>query len=198
MVPFSSFSVVYVPIRGLLPKNALVARDPVREAEEKLTPCNLSFNSGCDPVLVPAPTTIHFVCTGNIYRSRLAEAYCVSRGVRGLRAFSSGIGAGRDSDAPISPYAADVLAKYNLELYAATRWQRTTAALVQLSDVLVFMEPEHHRFCEDWIVPARQRVEIWGIEDIGPLKAEKIASEVERTFQIIRQRTDALLTRLAR
>jgi len=24
---------------------------------------------------------IHFVCTGNIYRSRLAEAYCKSKGV---------------------------------------------------------------------------------------------------------------------
>jgi protein-tyrosine-phosphatase len=24
--------------------------------------------------------TLHFICTGNIYRSRLAEAYCASRG----------------------------------------------------------------------------------------------------------------------
>ena len=36
--------------------------------------------------------TIHFICTGNIYRSRLAEAYCASKRVAGLCVLSSGIG----------------------------------------------------------------------------------------------------------
>ena len=138
---------------------------------------------------------IHFVCTGNIYRSRLAEAYCASRCGPGIEVFSSGIGAGLNGDAPISPYAADVLTKYGLDSYAARRWQRTTAALVQASDVLVFMESGHHHFCSNWIEPTRHRVEVWEIEDVGPLDAE-IASKVERTFGIIRQRTDALLIAL--
>lgn len=33
---------------------------------------------------------IHFICTGNIYRSRMAEASCVSRGVPGVSVLSSG------------------------------------------------------------------------------------------------------------
>jgi hypothetical protein len=38
----------------------------------------------CDPRFVAA-LTIHFICTGNMYRSRLAEAYCASRHVPGVQ-----------------------------------------------------------------------------------------------------------------
>jgi len=137
---------------------------------------------------------IHFICTGNIYRSRLAEAYCNSRCVPGMRVFSSGIRAGWEGDIPISPYAADVLNKYGLYRYAAARWQRTSAELVQTSDVLVFMEAEHHRFCEAWIEAMRQRIEVWGIEDVGPIEPKEIPNKVEHTFGMIRQRIDTLLT----
>jgi protein-tyrosine-phosphatase len=140
---------------------------------------------------------IHFVCTGNIYRSRLAEAYCNSRDVPGIQVFSSGIRAGLEEDVPISPYAADVLTRYGLYRYAAARWQRTSAELVRASDVLVFMESEHHRFCEKWIEAMRQRIEVWEIEDVGPIDAVEIPNKVERTFGMIRQRIDTLLTVLA-
>lgn len=141
-------------------------------------------------------TTIHFICTGNIYRSRLAEAYCASKRIPDLRVFSSGIAAGRDGDALISPYAAEALARYNLGGFASARWQRTTAALVESSDVLVFMEAEHQRFCANWIEPARQRIEVWEIEDVGTLEAAKIPAKVESTFQLIRHRADLLLNDL--
>jgi protein-tyrosine-phosphatase len=140
---------------------------------------------------------IHFVCTGNIYRSRLAEAYCNSRGVPGIDTFSSGIRAGLEQDVPISPYAADVLARHGLNRYAATRWQRTSAELVRASDVLVFMESEHRRFCEKWIEAMRQRIEVWEIEDVGPVDPVEIPNKVERTFGIIRKRIDTLLTILS-
>jgi hypothetical protein len=89
-----------------------------------------------------------------------------------------------------------MLNKYGLDFFAARSWQRTTAALVQTSDVLVFMELEHHRFCRDWIEPARQRVEVWGIQDVGSVDAAEIANKIEHTFRAIRQRTDILLTSL--
>lgn len=143
-----------------------------------------------------ASTSIHFICTGNIYRSRLAEAYCASKRIPGVHVFSSGIAAGRDGNALISPYAAEALSRCGLRGYAAERWQRTTASLVQVSDVIVFMEPEHHRFCEGWIEVTRQRIEVWGIEDIGPMDASKIPAKVELTFQLIRQRIDSLLNDL--
>jgi len=136
---------------------------------------------------------IHFVCTGNIYRSRLAEAYCASVCDPEVEVLSSGIGAGKNGDAPISSYAAEILTRYSLTSYAAPQWQRTTEALVRASDVLVFMEAEHHKFCKDWIMPVRQHIEVWGVEDVGPIPAAEIANKVERTFAVIRQRTDALV-----
>jgi protein-tyrosine-phosphatase len=151
--------------------------------------------ASCDPRFVTG-ITIHFVCTGNVYRSRLAEAYCASKRVPGIHAISSGIAAGLNGDAPISPYAAEVLEQYHLDSYAAARWQPTTAALVRASDVLVFMESEHRRFCEKWLEPARQQIEVWEIEDVGPVAANEIAFKVQRTFRIIRQRTDELLATL--
>ena len=139
---------------------------------------------------------IHFICTGNIYRSRLAEAYCNFRRVQGTHVLSSGIAAGSGGNAPISSYAAQLLTQYGLESFAAPFWQRTTKALVRASEVLVFMESEHFQFCESWIEPARQRVEVWGIEDVGPVPAEEIAKKAARTFALLRQRTDTLLAAL--
>jgi protein-tyrosine-phosphatase len=150
-------------------------------------------SASCDPNFVASQTNIHFVCTGNIYRSRLAEAYCVSKSIPGIRVTSSGIAAGRDGNAAISPWAADVLNRYGLAAYAAPNWQRSTEELVKASDVLVFMESEHRRFCKEWIVDGRHRVEVWEIEDIGPMEFSKIPDKVERTFATIRVRVDELL-----
>jgi protein-tyrosine-phosphatase len=142
--------------------------------------------------------TIHFICTGNIYRSRLAEAYCKSKGVSGLDVVSSGIQTILNGGLPIASYAADVLRAYGLERFAAPSWQQTTAALVQASDILVFMEREHYHFCKDWVDSSRQRFEIWDIPDVGSrVSVAGIMTEVERTFAAIRRQTDSLLVRLA-
>jgi len=145
-----------------------------------------------------APMTVHFVCTGNIYRSRLAEAYCASRCRPALSVFSSGIGAGLNNGVRITPYASRLLKERGLESFAAVSRQQTTAGLVHASDVLIFMEQEHFRFCEDWIDSGRQTVEIWNIADIRQKDAAAISIEVEQTFAAIQQRTDCLLTSLCR
>jgi protein-tyrosine-phosphatase len=132
--------------------------------------------------------TIHFICTGNIYRSRLAAAYCASKGVPGLGVLSSSIGTNLNPGISIASYAARILRERSLERFAAPSWQQTTAALVRASDVLVFMEQEHYGFCREWIDPIRQKVEIWDIPDVGPVAAAEIMNKVERTFEMIRQR----------
>lgn len=139
--------------------------------------------------------TIHFICTGNVYRSRLAEAYCVSRGLPGLNVFSSGIGTALNRGVLLAPRAAHLLKKRGLEQFAAASWQQTTEALVRSSDVLVFMELEHFRFCEDWIDP-RQLVEVWNISDIVQADVSGIMNEVEQTFATIQRRTDLILPTL--
>jgi len=117
-----------------------------------------------------------------------------TKGVQGLDVLSSGIETTLNHGVPIAPYAADVLRAHGLERFAAPSWQQTTMALVRASDVLVFMEPEHYHFCKDW-VSSRQRFNIWDIPDLGSrVGTAEIRTEVERTFEIIRQQTDMLLT----
>jgi hypothetical protein len=58
------------------------------------------------------------------------------------------------------------------------------------------MESEHHRFCEEWIEAMRQKIEVWEIEDVGPIEAVEIPNKVEHTFGVIRQRIDTLLNHL--
>jgi protein-tyrosine-phosphatase len=141
--------------------------------------------------------TLHFICTGNIYRSRLAEAYSASKGVPGLHVLSSGSGTRLNGGIPIAPYLAGILRAYGVERFAAPSWQQTTMTLVQASDVLVFMEREHYRFCKDWVDSIRQRFNIWDIPDVGSSGATaENSTEVERTFEIIRRKTDRLLTEL--
>jgi protein-tyrosine-phosphatase len=141
---------------------------------------------------------IHFICTGNIYRSRMAEAYCVSKGIPGLSVLSSGIRTALNGLVPIAPYAADTLRGHGLERFVSASWQQTTAALVRKSDILVFMEDEHYRFCLDWIDSSTQTVQIWNIPDIGSgVGLAQIRTVAERTFAIIKQQTDLLLAELA-
>ena len=137
--------------------------------------------------------TVHFICTGNIYRSRLAEAYCASKGVPGLCVLSSGIGTKLNRGIPIASYAARALRERGLEHFAAPSWQQTTATLVRASDVLVFMERAQYRFCKDWLDPVRQTVETWDIPDVGQVDAARIMTEVAQTFEMIARRTDMLL-----
>jgi hypothetical protein len=82
-----------------------------------------------------------------------------------------------------------------LEQYASPHFQQTTKTLVEESDVLVFMEREHYIYCKDWLDSKRQKTSIWDIADISSPPPE-IMAEVARTFEIIRERTDMLLTEL--
>lgn len=140
--------------------------------------------------------TIHFVCTGNIYRSRLAEAYWASRCVPGLRVSSSGIGTILNRGVTIAPYAARMVEEHGLERFVAPTFRQTTPELVRASDVLVFMEREHHRVCEGWIDHSQQTVEVWEIADVGPVDVACMMTTVRRTFALIAQKTDTLLITL--
>jgi hypothetical protein len=109
---------------------------------------------------------------------------------------SSGVAAALNGSVPIASYATRILAERGLERFAAPSWQQTTAGLVRASDVQVFLERGHYRFCEPWIDPNRQAVEIWDIQDVRPADAAGIMRQVEQTFELIRQRTDKLLATL--
>ncbi len=151
---------------------------------------------------------IHFVCTGNAYRSRLAEAYLNSRQLPGIYASSSGIAADRSFqyNGPISWYAMRLLHEYRLIPFMSPFPRQTTLHLLAEADLIIYMCQEH---C-DYVVslagyqPIAYR--IWEIADMNRLGFDDredtmeyllacVASS-EKTFQLIKARIDTLLQEL--
>lgn len=149
---------------------------------------------------------VHFVCTGNTYRSRLAEAYCNSLQRPGIRAISSGVEAARNENGPISWYAARLLKRYDLIPFMSPHWTQTTAQLLAASDLVVFLEPEHYMVCRDRFGFCGPAWEVWHIPDLDltdgvcsdTLFAIDLAGIVatERAFAEIRAHVDRLVDRL--
>jgi len=109
---------------------------------------------------------IHFVCRGNTYRSRLAEAYFNSLALPNWSAISSGIEATRDLNGPITPYAAKVIADHGLTLYGKSGWTQSTKEDLEASDIVVFLNEDVYRDCCHVINPELKKFYVWGIEDV--------------------------------
>ena len=68
--------------------------------------------------------TLHFVCVGNTYRSRIAEVCFNALGVPGWWAISSGVRTARNLNGPIDRYTAAVLGENGLS--GKEWWTQTT------------------------------------------------------------------------
>jgi protein-tyrosine-phosphatase len=155
---------------------------------------------------------IHFVCSGNVYRSRLAEAYCKYRlatlSAAEIKVSSSGIMADehRLKNGPIAWYAMRLLKRQQLIPFMAWDSQQTTQKLLNEVDLLICMRQEHLDFCQQigyqgkfavWEVPDLNEVPEF-IDDDGSRPTLKVdANHIqlsEQTYQLITQKVDRLLS----
>ena len=135
---------------------------------------------------------IHFVCLGNTYRSRLAEAYFNSFALRGVHAVSSGIQGG-DQSVPIRWYTEKILEENGLVEYTHSIARQTTRQNIRRSDFLVFFGHETFAFCKQWIDPERHRWAIWNVPDISVVRpASRVIKNSQQAFRSIKHRVDQL------
>lgn len=149
---------------------------------------------------------IHFVCTGNVFRSRLAEAYLNSKHIPSLRTSSSGVSASVNSDGPVTWYAANVLRKKNLVPFMSTTWQDTTKELLDDADYVVFMTDSHLQKSIDEIGWIPQKYAVWNVIDthdhgLSPVTKNheediKVITMAENTYDLICEKADLLLEEL--
>ena len=146
---------------------------------------------------------IHFVCTGNAYRSRLAEAYLRSHQLEGVIVSSSGIQArtGFQYNGPISWYAMRLLQKHHLIPFMSKHATQTTRKGLGKVHLVIFMQPHHYEWVRTHYQFEAPRYEIWGIPDVSEteedLNTEAALIQItEKTFEQIKRNVELLVEQI--
>jgi protein-tyrosine-phosphatase len=140
---------------------------------------------------------VHFVCFGNVYRSRLAEAYLNSKKLVNVKVISSGMGASENGNRPISWLTQRLFEVYKLVPFEKPLWTQTSKQLLDSADFTIFFGKEYYQDCVKQFNFHSKLFEVWDIEDLdGNIKdhMEKIRV-TEETFNTIRQKVDDLIER---
>lgn len=142
---------------------------------------------------------IHFVCTGNAYRSRMAEAYLKSKKLPNVEVSSSGIEAEGTWAGTLALYTMTTMKKHHLESYLSKNWHQTTKDLLEDQDLVIFMSKHHEDFCLNKLKSRIKHFETWNIHDIPrTLFVERDEAEINRiaeeTFQKIKIKIDGLIS----
>lgn len=149
---------------------------------------------------------IHFVCTGNVYRSRLAETYLRSKQVSNVEVSSSGIKAAENQYGPIVWYASRLITRGKLVPHMKPSWTQTSPEILNTADIVIFMADEHHAYAKTNFNFNKTSYEIWNIGDLkdAGFTDDKIGTEfdmqrilhTEKIFAEIKKKVDELVTRL--
>lgn len=140
---------------------------------------------------------IHFVCLGNIYRSRLAEAYLKSKKLANFEVISSGINASDNGYRPISWLTQRLFEVSNLVLFQKSGWTQTTKELLDSADLTIFFDKEYYEYCVEQFGYDSKLFEIWPIKDLDKNVKENVEKIkiTEETFEVIKQKVNDLIER---
>jgi protein-tyrosine-phosphatase len=149
---------------------------------------------------------IHFVCTGNAYRSRLAECYLKSKQLPGIIVSSSGTKAEKeyDKNGPISWTAMRLIQRHHLIPFLKPLSETTTEQMLAQADLIIFLKREHYDYAKEHLRYTKTNYEIWHVPDLGDfpeveaiLKDERWRIEMtEKTFEEIQHKIDEFVEKL--
>ncbi len=145
--------------------------------------------------------TIHFICKGNTFRSRLAEAYLNSKELPNIKAVSSGVAASLNQCGPVSWYAQRIIQHHHLIPYEKPVWDQTTRPLLEEGDFTVFMDNDVYTYCTEKFGYKPENFEVWDIKDTDSTfnsSSEEIKKVqfTEGVFEEIKNRINQLLPKL--
>ncbi len=114
---------------------------------------------------------IHFVCSGNAYRSRLAEAYLKSKlKEKKITVSSSGIAVDkhRFGNGPICWYAMRLMKRNELIPYMSWHENQTPKNALENVDILICMGKIHMEYCRKEL-GYKKPIEVWNIPDLNEM-----------------------------
>lgn len=143
---------------------------------------------------------IHFVCLGNVYRSRFAESYARSKHTQ-HNFSSSGLLADANYFGPLSWWGARLAYNAGVAPYLTPMWTQTAQDLLDEADFVIFMHSSVEERARDMFNIENITYRTWDIEDLIPSKMDISPEEKERetlhqsdkTAQRIMKRVDELL-----
>jgi protein-tyrosine phosphatase len=156
---------------------------PVRPARASRRLIRRRFSYFITHVITHVTSLVLFVCTGNFYRSRFAEAvfnHHAEQKRLNWKAFSRGL-AIHWVEGDLSPFTTDALAirKIDLRHTGTARAQLTEHDLETAQRRIALDRDEHHSMMRSQFPQWANRVEYWNVADLGFQTAELALPEIE-------------------
>jgi len=125
-----------------------------------------------------------FICTGNYYRSRFAEAvfnYHAAKHRLNWRAFSRGLAIHLARDDGLCIYAHDALMDRGIPIHctAANKASVTEADLRRATRRIALLESEHRPYLRKLFPDWEDKVEYWHAQDLDVAQADEVLPEIE-------------------
>lgn len=149
---------------------------------------------------------IHFVCAGNVYRSRFAEAYLRSKQIPDIEVSSSGTAVTYNTPilGPVAWESLRVMKNNNLVKYLKPIQTQTTIELLRAADKIIFFEESNYLIAKNELGYDKDNYKIWEIRDIVPLANNEHSFDddirrmktSEETINVIREKVDQLISAL--
>lgn len=151
------------------------------------------------------PYTIHFVCRGNVYRSRLAAAYFETLDDGRFKVTSSGIATIEAEAKSFSPLAKPTAKKYGLSHELDRPKLQTTDKLLSDADVIIFMNKDVYDDARKEFDFDNRKCLVWHVSDFNFKRMQHLLEQhdnnqllgaVAPTFRHIKKLCDDLYTYL--
>ena len=151
---------------------------------------------------------IHFVCRGNVYRSRIVEAYAKSLRLNGVCISSSGIEADRHyppnefPPAYLAQWARLTAQEHNLDLKLSPNRTQTTSQLLNHRDYIVFVSASVFKDALNKYSFNQSNTKIWALKDVGDWSKQEPSNQWsdrqkrDYTFAQIKKELDKLFIEL--
>jgi len=139
---------------------------------------------------------IHFVCSNNTFRGRLAEAYAKSLKLPGYSFSSSGVNSGVETHSLLSPYARDLARRYRFTAWLSKHKTQTTTELLKSQDIIIFLDKAVYDDVLRNIKFDARKSAIWNVHD---LKWYFVHRKISRSDTIkINEIVDVILRQVTR
>ncbi len=143
-----------------------------------------SAENGSAPGLLEGTKEVLFICTGNYYRSRFAEALFNHNAIEAelpWRAFSRGV-AVHLAQADLSPHTREALDTRGIDLHmtAPTRTALSEEDFRRAAKSIALKRTEHERFIAKQFPEWKDMVEYWQIDDIDVAPPDEALPQLEQ------------------